>query len=46
VPALGTRPTGAIHVEPFSQLPIPESIGDSVDHAIDRAFQQRPDLMQ
>jgi outer membrane protein len=44
--ALGTRPSVAIQVQPISQLPIPESIGDSVDHAIDSAFEQRPDLMQ
>jgi outer membrane protein len=44
--ALGTRATVAIHVQPISQLSIPESIGDSVDQAIDRAFEQRPDLMQ
>ena len=44
--ALGTRPTVVIHVQPISQLAIPESIGDSVDRAIDRAFEQRPDLMQ
>jgi outer membrane protein len=44
--ALGTRATVVIHVQPLGQLPIPESIGDSVDHAIDRAFEQRPDLMQ
>ena len=44
--ALGTRPTVAIHVQPVDQLLIPESIGDSVDRAIDRAFGQRPDLMQ
>ncbi|MCU1260456.1 MAG: outer rane efflux protein [Bryobacterales bacterium] len=46
VTALGGRPTVVIHVEPINQLPIPESIGDSVDQAIDRAFEQRPDLMQ
>ncbi|MFZ0594847.1 MAG: TolC family protein [Bryobacteraceae bacterium] len=44
--ALGTRPTVAIRVQPIGQVPIPESIGDSVDQAIDRAFEQRPDLMQ
>ena len=43
---LGTRPTVVIHVQPISQLTIPESIGDSVDQAMDRAFAQRPDLMQ
>jgi outer membrane protein TolC len=44
--ALGTRPTDAIQVQPIDQLAIPESIGDSVDQAMDRAFKQRPDLMQ
>jgi outer membrane protein len=44
--ALGSRPTVAIHVQPIDQLPIPESIVDSVDAAMDRAFEQRPDLMQ
>ena len=44
--ALGTRPTEAIRVQPIDQLVIPESIGDSVDQAMDRAFEQRPDLMQ
>jgi outer membrane protein TolC len=44
--ALGTRPTEAIQVQPIDQLVIPESIGDSVDQAMDRAFEQRPDLMQ
>jgi outer membrane protein len=44
--ALGTRPTNTIRVQPIDQLVIPESIGDSVDQAIDRAFDQRPDLMQ
>src|SRR5258708_7074028 len=44
--ALGTRPTDAIRVQPIEQLVIPESIGDSVDQAMDRAFEQRPDLMQ
>ena len=44
--ALGTRPTDAIHVQPIDQLIILESIGDSVDQAMDRAFDQRPDLIQ
>jgi outer membrane protein len=44
--ALGTRPTIVIHVQPISQLTIPESIDQSVDQAIDRAFAQRPDLME
>ena len=44
--ALGTRPTDAIRVQPIDQLVIPESTSDSVDRAMDRAFEQRPDLMQ
>jgi outer membrane protein TolC len=44
--ALGNRPTVVIRVQPLGQLPIPESIGDSVDQAINRAFDQRPDLLQ
>jgi outer membrane protein len=43
---LGTSPTTSIHVVPLKGLPIPESIGDTVDKAIQRAFQERPDLMQ
>jgi outer membrane protein len=43
--ALGARPTDAIRAQPIDQLPIPESLDDSVDQAIDRAFEQRPDLM-
>lgn len=44
--ALGTSPTTAIHVQPLEELPTPESIGDTIDLAIDRALAQRPDLMQ
>jgi outer membrane protein len=44
--ALGTTPTTVIHVQPLNELPTPESIGDPVDLAINRAFAQRPDLMQ
>jgi outer membrane protein len=43
---LGTPPTATIHVQPLDQVPIPESISDTVDQAIHRGFQQRPDLMQ
>jgi outer membrane protein TolC len=35
-----------IRVQPLDELSIPESIGDSVDQAIDRALAQRPDLLQ
>ena len=44
--ALGASATVTIHVQPLSEIPIPESIRDTVDQAIDRAFEQRPDLMQ
>jgi len=44
--ALGTSATAAVRVQPLEQIPTPESIGDTVDQAIDRAFEQRPDLMQ
>jgi outer membrane protein TolC len=44
--ALGTSPTAMIHVETLTELPTPNSIGDSVDLAINRAFAQRPDLIR
>ena len=44
--ALGTSAAAPIQVQPLDQNPIPESISDSVDAAIDRALQQRPDLVQ
>jgi len=44
--ALGTSATATIHVQPLQELPIAESISDSVDAVIDRALAQRPDLMQ
>jgi outer membrane protein TolC len=44
--ALGVSPTATIHVETLKELPTPNSIGDSVDLAINRAFAQRPDLMR
>jgi outer membrane protein len=33
-------------VQPLDQVSIPESIADTVEQAIDRAFDERPDLMQ
>jgi len=42
--ALGASATTVIHVQPLSELPTPESVGDSVNEAIDHAFAQRPDL--
>ena len=44
--ALGTSATTAIQVRPLDQVPTPESIGDTVREAINRALGQRPDLMQ
>jgi outer membrane protein TolC len=44
--ALGTSPTAKIHPETLRELPTPDSIDDSVDLAISRAFAQRPDLMR
>lgn len=43
--SLGTAPTVAIQVQPLKDLTIPDSISDSVEAAIDRALQQRPDLL-
>jgi len=44
--ALGSSATVTISVQPLVALATPESIVDTVDQAIDRALQQRPDLMQ
>lgn len=44
--SLGTSPTIRIPVQPLKELPIPNTIADSVEAAIDRALTQRPDLMQ
>ena len=44
--AVGTSASVAIKVQPLDQLPTPDSIGETVEQAIDRAFAQRPDLMQ
>jgi len=42
--ALGASATTVIGVRPLSEVPTPESVGDSVNVAIDHAFAQRPDL--
>ena len=44
--SLGTSPTTTIHVQALKDLVIPDSIGDGVESAIDRALAQRPDLLQ
>ena len=44
--SLGTSPTTTIRVQALKDLAIPDSVGDTVDAAIDRALAQRPDLLQ
>jgi outer membrane protein len=44
--ALGASATTMIQVQPLSEVPTPESIGETVEQAIDRALDQRPDLQQ
>ncbi|MGA9671916.1 MAG: TolC family protein [Terracidiphilus sp.] len=44
--ALGVDPGTVFTVEGIDQLKLPSSIADSVDREIDRAFSQRPDLLQ
>jgi len=44
--ALGASPTILIQVQPLDQLTVPDSMADTVDQSLDRAFEQRPDLMQ
>lgn len=43
---LGTSATATIHVQPLDAMVIPESVGENVDAAIDRALAERPDLMR
>jgi outer membrane protein TolC len=42
--SLGASATARIHVRPLSEVPIPEGITDTVEQAILRALQQRPEL--
>jgi len=44
--AVGTSASVAITVQPLDRLPTPESISETVEETINRAFAQRPDLMQ
>lgn len=43
--ALNIPPDTVIRVQPLDELRIPDSISDDVDRAIQRAFEQRPDLL-
>jgi outer membrane protein len=42
--ALGAPAATTIRIEPLSEAPTPESIGETVEAATDRALDQRPDL--
>jgi outer membrane protein len=44
--ALGISPTATIRVQPLNELSIPDATTDTVNLSIDRAFAQRPDLME
>jgi outer membrane protein len=44
--SVGTSASMAIRVQPLDQLPTPDSISETVEETINRAFAQRPDLMQ
>ena len=42
--ALGAPAATMIRVEPLSDVPTPESVGETVEQVMDRALEQRPDL--
>lgn len=44
--AVGSAPETVFKVQSIDQLRLPTAIADSVDQEIDRAFSQRPDLLQ
>jgi outer membrane protein TolC len=43
---LGTSAATRIRVQPLSEVPIPDSVDEAVEQAMDRAFEQRPDLQE
>lgn len=43
---LGVRPGAPYRIQDVNDLKMPDQIGESVNSAIDRAFQQRPDLKE
>ncbi|WP_446743268.1 TolC family protein [Silvibacterium acidisoli] len=43
---LGLPPETAFDVQEIGELPMPKDMADSVDHEIDRAFAQRPELLE
>jgi outer membrane protein TolC len=42
--ALGTSAATRVRVQPLNEVPTPESVADTVEGAIHRALEQRPDL--
>ena len=44
--ALGTSATVSVKIEPITSLTTPDSVEGTVEQLIERALQQRPDLMQ
>lgn len=42
--ALGLPPQTSFHVQAVNELKMPDELAESVDTAIDRSFEQRPDL--
>ena len=42
--ALGASASTRVHVQPLSEVPTPATIADTVEQAIRRALEQRPDL--
>ena len=44
--ALGNPPTVPVGVQPLEQLAITDTLAETVDQALNRAFAQRPDLLQ
>lgn len=44
--ALGISPLSRFQVQSIQDLPIPQELSDTVEKSIDRALEQRPDLMQ
>jgi outer membrane protein len=43
---MGLAPDTRIQVQPIAELPLPDAMVDSADQAIDRAFAERPDLLE
>jgi outer membrane protein len=44
--AVGASPRQAIPVQPLDTIPVPDTVEATVDQVIDRALQQRPDLLR